>query len=187
SPATGTAARRIVTSNLYDALGESVRITADATGSSPAVTQMTFDPRGAIHEWSPPTQQLSGGMETSTYFDLGWRPVKVVVDEIPGAPVAPDVNLVATTSYDGFGHATDLTDPKGIVTHTDYDALNRVADTVLDPGGLNLQTSYTYDLAGNPVKITRPREVRRRWRQGRRDLAANRRHRWSEPDYRVRV
>jgi RHS repeat-associated protein len=156
-PGTGSAEVSVVTHTEYDDLGRPLTTAVDPGGLD-AVTRYVYDPRGATHVFSPPTQQLPGGAETSTYFDLTGLTTKVVQDEIPGAPIAPDVNVTATTAYDGFGRPTDVIDPRGIVTHTDYDALDRPVDTVLDPTGLDLVTSYVYDLAGNRVQTISPRD-----------------------------
>ena len=66
---------------------------------------------------------------------------------------APNLDHVAYT-YDGEGHVTQLVEPNGRVTTTKYDADGHVLQTAVDPLGLNLVTSYTYDLLGHVLTET---------------------------------
>jgi RHS repeat-associated protein len=47
--------------------------------------------------------------------------------------------------YDSNGNRTKATDQSGRVTAYEYDGLNRLTKTIVDPGGLSLQTLTLYD------------------------------------------
>lgn len=92
----------------------------------------------------------------------------------PATPPAPsDVALVSSYSYDSAGRLKDLTDPRGLVARTLYDALGRRTRTIANATGgapgtsTDATTNYTYDgnnhlltleavqPAGTPSQITR--------------------------------
>jgi RHS repeat-associated protein len=73
----------------------------------------------------------------------------------PGtAPAASDTALVTTYTYDAAGRVQDVTDPKGIVARTLYDALGRTTATIANftgaaPGSqTDVTTLFTFDSAG---------------------------------------
>ncbi|HEX9363107.1 MAG TPA: hypothetical protein VGA47_04925 [Candidatus Dormibacteraeota bacterium] len=88
---------------------------------------------------------------------------------------AGGLQLTTTTAYDGYGRPTDVTDPRGIVTHSAYDALDRVTAVTQNycPAGntnsncsgssilpdQNLTNSFVYDLAGNRTQAVNPRSI----------------------------
>ena len=166
-PGTGsnTQTNRIVTSTDYDDLGRPLSITIDASGLD-AVSKTVYDPRGARHDWTPATQQLSAGLETTTSYDLAGQVISMVKDDGSG-----ELHLTTSTSYDAYGRPTDVVDPRGIDTKTAYDALNRTSSVTLNcvgSGGAcngsissdqNLTTSYVYDLAGNQTQSVNPRSI----------------------------
>jgi RHS repeat-associated protein len=173
-PGTGSTSQtnQMVTTTDYDDLGRPLSVTADSGGSGHlnAVSRFAYDPRGAIHNWTPPTQQLSAGLETSTNYDLAGHATSVVRDDGSGG-----LHLTTSTSYDGYGRPTDVIDPRGIDTNTGYDALDRVTSTTQNycPSGnsnpncsrsgiladQNLTTSFVYDLAGNRTQVVNPRSI----------------------------
>lgn len=72
---------------------------------------------------------------------------------------APDGNnLYATTfkTFDGFGNNTSITDPRGVVTTNQFDALGRVLQTqVIDVNGSTLTTQkFAYEPGGKVTKMT---------------------------------
>jgi RHS repeat-associated protein len=170
-PGTGNtgATNRIVTTATYDDLGQPLTVTVDPTGLN-ATTTTVYDPRGAQHVWTPPTQQLSAGLETSTNFDLAGHVTSVVKDDGAGG-----LHLTTSTTFDGYGRPTDAIDPRGIDTNTAYDALDRPASVTQNycPSGAsnsncsgsgvlsdqNVTTSYVYDLAGNRSQVINPRSI----------------------------
>jgi RHS repeat-associated protein len=170
-PGTGSVSQsnRIVTTTDYDALGRPLYVTA-ASGSLNAISRTVYDPRGARHDWTPPTQQLAAGLETTTNYDLAGHAISVVRDDGTGG-----LHLTTSTTYDGYGRATDISDPRGIDTNTSYDALDRLASVTQNycPSGnsnpncngsgilpdQNLTKTYVFDLAGNQTQVINPRSI----------------------------
>jgi RHS repeat-associated protein len=73
----------------------------------------------------------------------------------PGtAPARSDTALVTTYTYDAAGRVQDVTDPRGIVARTLYDALGRTTATIANftggaPGSqTDVTTLFTFDSAG---------------------------------------
>jgi YD repeat-containing protein len=75
---------------------------------------------------------------------------------VRGSAVDSNLSLTTTYAYDGQGRVTDVTDPSGSVTHTDYDREGRVVDVYGDYGAgrLNLRTHYEYDATNRYVTTT---------------------------------
>jgi RHS repeat-associated protein len=160
---------RIVTTADYDDLGRALSIATDPTGLN-AVSRRVYDPRGALRSWTPATQQLVGGLLTTTNYDLVGNAISVVKDDGPGG-------LWLTTSkvYDKYGRSTNVIDPRGIDTKTAYDPLDRVSSVTQNscPSGntnpnctgsgflpdQNMRNDYTYDLAGNQIDVNTPRSL----------------------------
>ncbi|MFC4527581.1 putative Ig domain-containing protein [Dyella halodurans] len=68
---------------------------------------------------------------------------------------------ISKDQYDTDGHLIQTTDATGHVVTYSYDASGRVLTrtvdpTSLDPGGLNLVTTYAYDGAGRELSVTDP-------------------------------
>jgi len=79
----------------------------------------------------------------------------------PGtAPAASDTALVTTYTYDAAGRVQDVTDPKGIVARTLYDALGRTTATIANFTGAapgpqtDVTTRFTFDSAGRLASRT---------------------------------
>ena len=123
------------------------------TPCTSATTTQVYDPRGAQVTYSPPLAPSQspaiGSIASRTEFDLAGHALRQIKDWMAGQPTASNVNVTTSVAYDGFGRPTDKTDPQGVVTHADYDALDRPIAVTLDPTGLNLRTSYAYSLAGD--------------------------------------
>lgn len=62
--------------------------------------------------------------------------------------------VVAANSYDKSGRLEDSTDARGTVTHYAYDSANRVFMRQVDPDGLNLCTTYSFDGMGRQITVT---------------------------------
>ena len=54
-----------------------------------------------------------------------------------------------STIYDAAGNVTRRTNPQGIPRTFEYDTLDRLTATTLDPDGRAVRTSLAYDLADN--------------------------------------
>ena len=79
----------------------------------------------------------------------------------PGtAPAGSDTALVTSYTYDAAGRVQDVTDPKGIVARTLYDALGRTTATIANftgaaPGSqTDVTTLFTFDSAGRLASRT---------------------------------
>ena len=66
-------------------------------------------------------------------------------------PSRSDTTLVTSYTYNPAGWVNEVTDPRGIITKTDYDALGRTTHTIADytdgtpTNSSNQTTAYTYD------------------------------------------
>ncbi|GIV96608.1 MAG: hypothetical protein KatS3mg057_1265 [Herpetosiphonaceae bacterium] len=96
----------------YDGLGRTAFVTE--TG----ILTGTFDP--ATRTFSAATARV-----TRTEYDALSRPVTVTLNDQPGVPAGPDVNVQTLTVYDAAGNITWQRDSLGRWTFTEYDALNR--------------------------------------------------------------
>lgn len=61
--------------------------------------------------------------------------------------------------FDVAGRLQEATDARGIRVVYAYDAANRLLSRTVDPGGLNLVTSYSYDARGRQASVTDPNNV----------------------------
>ncbi|MBI5368804.1 MAG: hypothetical protein HZA54_17340 [Planctomycetes bacterium] len=130
--------------------------------------------------WSPvKTHTIPGGRATTYFWDLedaalGDLNGDGLVNQTGGNLVKiahPLVTLGVTTPlpaeekfwYDGAGWRTRAIDPEGRATRFDYFAAGPSAGylgrLIVNPGGLNLTTSYTKDGVGNLTSTTSPRGV----------------------------
>jgi RHS repeat-associated protein len=175
-PGTGASSLRVVAAYDFDDLGRVLSVTEDwgtatgPTGNLNATSRTVYDPRGPTHSFSPPTQQLSGGLETTTNDDLSYHAVAVIRDDALGG-----LRLTSTTLYDALGRSVDVIDPRGIDTHTAYDALNRAIATTANycPSGSpnpncigsgstsdqNVTSSSVFDPAGNQIQSINARVI----------------------------
>ncbi|MFI4973113.1 MAG: Ig-like domain-containing protein [Caulobacterales bacterium] len=69
---------------------------------------------------------------------------------------ASGVTRITSFSYDTTNRITTVTDPLGIVTKLYYDTAGELIQTVVDPTGLNLSTTFTYDPMGDVLSATTP-------------------------------
>jgi len=128
---------------------------------------------------------------TRTYYDLLNRPIAVVQNlNVDGTPddndintplnlvptyssVYPDRNLRTNTYYDANGNVIASEDPRGVITRTYYDALNRPVTVIQNLSGqefseseppdagveANLRTDTYYDKVGNVIANIDPRGI----------------------------
>jgi RHS repeat-associated protein len=74
-------------------------------------------------------------------------------------PAASDTVLVTSTAYNSAGWVQSVTDPRGIITQTNYDNLGRTTKTIQaytggTPGNANdVATEYTYDGSGHTLTV----------------------------------
>jgi len=68
-------------------------------------------------------------------------------------------NQATTFTYDGQGNELTATDPRGIVTTSTYDGLNRVKQVVQDSavGGIQATTQFTYDIRDKLTQVKDPK------------------------------
>src|SRR5205807_8316464 len=97
----------------------------------------------------------------------------VLDDPIPLPDALPISYIQAKTSmvYDADGNVTDVTDPRKLITHSDYDGLNRRIDVIADYGTIgatnpntgatyvNAKTAMAYDPDGNATDVSDPRSI----------------------------
>ena len=116
---------------------------------------------GALGDPSSMDQGKARASYTASYYDAANRLTDHVdvgtnggtIYDRPGSPPAgSDTVLVTHMDYDAAGRIAAVTDPRGLVTQTTYDLLNRTAQTVAAYTGdgtptdnTNQTTAYTYD------------------------------------------
>ncbi|MEI9924472.1 MAG: VCBS domain-containing protein [Bradyrhizobium sp.] len=100
---------------------------------------------------------LSTGLKT-TYSDYdGYGEAHTVVETVVrGGPGDPVDTFVTTYDPDYFNNTSVITDPNGNKTLTQRDGLDRLHSQIVDVGGLNLTTTYTYDGDGNVLTVSDP-------------------------------
>ena len=128
--------------------------------------------RQRFHDASPtitgPLGTPTGGIParvscTARYYDTANRPIATVDVGTNGGlafarpatiPTRSDTALVTSFAYDAAGRVQDLTDPRGIVTRTLYDALDRTIATIANYTGgtagfqFDVTTQWAYDVEG---------------------------------------
>ena len=133
-PATGAIfVDQLTTSTYVSPVAAQANFRAVATVTDPKanVTTWTYNPDGTLQSVKRPAVSKPGA----------------------GMPSQP------TTSYlyaGGLGRVTQVTDPEGRVTRTDYDPTKKdeVVKVTSDPTGLNLATQYAYDAYGDANSVT---------------------------------
>ncbi|WP_433259391.1 LamG-like jellyroll fold domain-containing protein (plasmid) [Streptosporangium sp. CA-135522] len=161
--ASGATAADFTTTLRYDAAGRLVETTAP---------QVKIDKNGTATDGRPTVTfgYDTAGLKTHT-VDAEGRTVVSAFDKAgrltsatspaytpPGGdPITPKV----TYTYDSAGRVTKTTDPRGYVTSTEYDALNRPV-RVTDPGpsGPGGARVSEYDLLGEPLALIDPTGAR---------------------------
>ena len=146
----------LITKVLYDKLGRTIETRQYEGGSNFIATKTEFDALGRSFRTSNPYrpwQSESAVWTTSAVDGLG-RVISVTT---------PD-GAVVSTSY--VGNTVTVTDQAGKTRKSVRDALGRLVGLYEDPdvpGGpteLNYQTTYTYDVLDNLVKVTQGTQQR---------------------------
>ena len=118
---------------------------------SPSVT--ITDPLGRITTITGNAQ----GQPVSVQDPMGNPPTKIVYDGAGNLSSVTDPAGNTTFYYpDPDGRVAQVSSALGRETKFTYDALDDVTNVDVDPGGLNLNTSYLYDLVGQVRSITTP-------------------------------
>jgi RHS repeat-associated protein len=137
----------VVTSN-YDAGGNRISTVADSAGGHfNATTQFTYDALGRVLTATDPA-----GVVTANTYDSVGNLISTTADYGAGCGSG---HLCQQTSlaYDAIGNAITLTDPKGNVTTSTYDANRRVTSTTLPAAPSVLVTTTAYDPDGRVVQV----------------------------------
>ena len=128
-----TDARGLVTRNKYDALGNLLERTENATalfGSSPRVTKHTYNAANLVTQ----TISFTGAVTTYEY------------DSVYNKTSESTTNTWTDTLSPGQPTRTET-----LVTKYEFDLNNRVVAKVVDPTGLNIREGYRYDGQGNLI------------------------------------
>jgi RHS repeat-associated protein len=156
---TVTDANGTVTQMTYDARNRAVRTIIDITGLG------TFDPAFNGTDLvtttlytlvdKPRVAKDSRGNATTTAYDLAYRITSVSQPQVADAESGGTLKVpVMQTAYDLNSNVVRMTDPRGIVTTTTYDELNRVR-TVTQAAGTADQvvTESQYDAGNNVIAL----------------------------------
>ena len=105
----------------------------------------------------------------ASYYDQADRPIATVdvgtnggtdYSRPPAVPSRSSTVLVTSRGYNDAGWVADVTDPRGLTAHSEYDNLGRTVKAVEDytdgvpTSSSNRTTRYTYDGAGHTVTLT---------------------------------
>lgn len=167
----GRGVDRVVDYEYEDADGRlSYRKTYNRGSTAPLTSQTTYYNIGRVESSCDPaghhttnTYAADGHVQQREIEDgVGTRSItftydghdRVETQTASGGRGVP--SLVTTYAYDACDRPTHVTNPKGIVTRTDYDALGQPTAVVENVGGglLEQQTSYDYDQFGQLVGHT---------------------------------
>lgn len=168
---TETDALGIVTKYEYDARGNLVRkivdYTADASGRN-VVTEATYNPHDQLTSEFTYADGLAVGHSDTLDINrklalrrdgLGRRTVYRYDSADQLINVIDPTSAVITLTYTADGQVETTTDAEGSVTRIEYDGFRRPVAKTVDFGGLNLVTSYEYDLNDNLEAVTDPAGV----------------------------
>ncbi|MEV0809801.1 RHS repeat-associated core domain-containing protein [Micromonospora sp. NPDC050200] len=150
----------------YDERGQQVGVTGapvptETGGGQPVTAKPAVTTGYGAFGDTAATRDALGQVTTIDVDKLG-RPVRVAAPSYLQPGVSEPIQPVSLTRYDGNGNAVETTDPRGNVTRTTYDQLNRVV-TVDEPGDTNDERavwSYTYTRTGQPLSQVDPTGAR---------------------------
>ncbi|MFE0154675.1 RHS repeat-associated core domain-containing protein [Nonomuraea sp. NPDC059007] len=156
-----TDARGTVVESGYSKRGELLTRTLRGWTGSPVAPQPAKDVVLESYSYDPAGRLASKadamGRKTSyTYFDDN-LPSQLIADDVKlnGSTTPRDIVLESRT-YDLAANLTKKVTGGGKVTSEQtVDAANRVTSTTFDPAELQRKTTFDYDLANNPIKVTR--------------------------------
>ncbi|WP_225428125.1 putative Ig domain-containing protein [Dyella tabacisoli] len=131
----------------YDAGSRVLTRTVDPTGLN-LKTSYVYDGQGRTLSVTDPM-----GSVTTTSYDADGHVLTQVQDAGTGK-----LNLTTTYTYDGAGKTLTLIKGAGSsaasTTQYVYDNRERLSQTIVDPAGLKLTTSYSYDANDNLLSVT---------------------------------
>ncbi|HKG97104.1 MAG TPA: hypothetical protein VKA97_04795, partial [Pyrinomonadaceae bacterium] len=135
---------------LYDGLGRTTETRQYEGGTNYIASQTQYDSLGRAFRSSNPFRpwQSENPVWTTTGFDALGRVTSVTT---------PD-NAVVSTSYSG--NTVTVTDQAGRARKSVTDGLGRLSDVYEDPNALNYQTTYSYDVLDNLVKVSQGSQQR---------------------------
>ncbi|QDU33495.1 putative deoxyribonuclease RhsA [Poriferisphaera corsica] len=154
------------TKTYYDNLNRPIRTVLDLNGDDQfeyfdnpvdyesgedVVNTTIYDLKGNVVSTTDPR-----GNQSFVKYDQAYRPVKNY------SPLVQDpqqnnlsVRPVVITAYDQNGNIVKITDPLGVTTKTEYDALNRIRKVIAAfDSNESIVTEKEYDNAGNALSIT---------------------------------
>ena len=158
-----SATENAVTDTQYDAAGRATIVTGPAV---PVFGGSTIRPQ--TQTIYTPSGQKAAVIDARNYqtdfgYDARGRLVKTVSPAAYDATSHQVIRAIATTTYDAVGNPLSVTDARGFITDTVYDAANRATDVyspaVVPPNGGAAQRPHSqtiYDLAGNVVQVIDP-------------------------------
>jgi RHS repeat-associated protein len=123
----------------------------EVTAPGPRATTFWYDADGR-----QTGTQLPSGLVTETHYDIRGLVTSTVVDP---NPVGESGHLALTTqyAYDLAGRRTDVTDPRGFLTHYDHDEASRL-DEITDAAEPTHGTvEFTHDPAGRITDVENAR------------------------------
>ena len=140
----------LTSKTIYDGLGRTTETRLYEGGSNYIATQAQYDPLGRPFKTSNPFRpwQSQTAVWTTQAFDALGRVTSVTT---------PD-NAVVSTVYSG--NSATVTDQAGKARKSVSDALGRVVDVYEDPSGVNYQTTYSYDVLDNLLKVSQGTQQR---------------------------
>jgi RHS repeat-associated protein len=127
---------------ITDALGNYIQYTLDAAGNK--IAEQVYDSSGTLHEGLSRTFNTLGQLSS-------------VVDGLNNTVFS----ATASTSYDANGNLLQSSDALGVQRQLNYDALNRLVQTIdnyrgKDAATWNTATEYNYDSLDRLTQVTDP-------------------------------
>jgi RHS repeat-associated protein len=152
-PSTSGGSAQRVTNFTYDTAGNLTTRTiqgAEGGSSFSYATVSTFNGSGQLLTINPPGYSTAD--QTSYTYDSARGSL------LPLTRTDPIIGATAF-GYDGFNHRTSVTDPNGVASVMNFDALDRITTSTevgaTSPSG-DLVTSHSYNIFGDLFRTTRP-------------------------------
>jgi YD repeat-containing protein len=145
------------TLSVTDGLGNVTRFEYDKNGATIAVnTPLSRSTKSYDHAGRLVDTTDANGNRVHLDYDAANRVLSRSVDPL-------GLNLVTRYAYSAKGQQLSVTDPNGNVTQYEYNVKGELIQQIVDPTrpldghvGLNLITQYSFDGAGNTLKVTDP-------------------------------
>jgi RHS repeat-associated protein len=138
----------LVSKVVYDGLGRSKETRQYESGTDYIKTEQQYDALGRVYKVSNPYRLSENAEWSTTAFDALGRVTSVST---------PDSAVVGTVYS---GNAVTVTDQAGKARKSITDGLGRLIKVIEDPSGLNYETTYSYDVLDNLVKVTQGSQQR---------------------------